>query len=95
MNLSLRFVYLGNYSQALEDFNECLTLQLKHLPSHCRLLAETHYQLGTTYSYTAQYSQAIEHFSNSIKVIESCLGRNIITEGVASPHVFNWVFACW
>ncbi|XP_043098605.1 nuclear autoantigenic sperm protein isoform X3 [Puntigrus tetrazona] len=63
----------GNYSQALEDFNECLTLQLKHLPSHSRLLAETHYQLGTTYSYTAQYSQAIEHFSNSIKVIESRL----------------------
>ncbi|XP_042581970.1 histone-binding protein N1/N2-like isoform X2 [Cyprinus carpio] len=63
----------GNYSQALEDFNECLTLQLKHLPSHSRLLAETHYQLGTTYSYTAQYSQAIEHFSSSIKVIESRL----------------------
>ncbi|KAK2889254.1 hypothetical protein Q8A67_014629 [Cirrhinus molitorella] len=63
----------GNYSQALEDFKECLTLQLKHLPSHSRLLAETHYQLGTTYSYTAQYSEAIEHFSNSIKVIESRL----------------------
>ncbi|KAG1938497.1 nuclear autoantigenic sperm protein [Pimephales promelas] len=63
----------GNYSQALEDFNECLTLQLKHLPSHSRLLAETHYQLGTTYCYTAQYSQAIEHFSKSIKVIESRL----------------------
>ncbi|XP_051753969.1 nuclear autoantigenic sperm protein isoform X2 [Ctenopharyngodon idella] len=63
----------GNYSQALEDFNECLNLQLKHLPSHSRLLAETHYQLGTTYSYTAQYSQAIKHFSNSIKVIESRL----------------------
>ncbi|XP_052415155.1 histone-binding protein N1/N2-like isoform X1 [Carassius gibelio] len=63
----------GNYTQALEDFNECLTLQLKHLPSHSRLLAETHYQLGTTYIYTAQYSQAIEHFSSSIKVIESRL----------------------
>ncbi|XP_077054682.1 nuclear autoantigenic sperm protein isoform X4 [Siphateles boraxobius] len=63
----------GNYSQALEDFNECLALQLKHLPSHSRLLAETHYQLGTTYSYTAEYSQAIEHFSKSIKVIESRL----------------------
>ncbi|XP_056606005.1 nuclear autoantigenic sperm protein isoform X2 [Triplophysa dalaica] len=63
----------GNYSQSLEDFNECLTLQLKHLSSHSRLLAETHYQLGTTYSYTAQYSKAIEHFSSSIKVIESRL----------------------
>ncbi|XP_073726364.1 nuclear autoantigenic sperm protein isoform X2 [Misgurnus anguillicaudatus] len=63
----------GNYSQSLEDFHECLALQLKHLPSHSRLLAETHYQLGTTYNYTTQYSKAIEHFNNSIKVIESRL----------------------
>ncbi|KAF5903204.1 histone-binding protein N1/N2-like isoform X2, partial [Clarias magur] len=63
----------GNYSQALEDFQECLAIQLKHLPSHSRLLAETHYQLGTTFSYTEQYSQAIQHFNNSIKVIESRL----------------------
>lgn len=73
---TLFLVSLGNYSQSLEDFNECLTLQLKHLSSHSRLLAETHYQLGTTYSYTAQYSKAIEHFSSSIKVIESRLGSN-------------------
>ncbi|XP_066522793.1 nuclear autoantigenic sperm protein isoform X2 [Hoplias malabaricus] len=63
----------GNYTQALEDFQECLAIQLKYLPPHSRLLAETHYQLGTTFSYTAQYSQAIEHFTNSIKVIESRL----------------------
>ncbi|KAM9482139.1 nuclear autoantigenic sperm protein isoform 1-T1 [Clarias gariepinus] len=63
----------GNYSQALEDFQECLAIQLKHLPSHSRLLAETHYQLGTTFSYTGQYTQAIQHFNNSIKVIESRL----------------------
>ncbi|KAL7832661.1 hypothetical protein SRHO_G00296790 [Serrasalmus rhombeus] len=63
----------GNYTQALEDFQECLAIQLKHLPAHSRLLAETHYQLGTTFSYTAQYSQAIQHFNNSIKVIESRL----------------------
>ncbi|XP_036426535.1 nuclear autoantigenic sperm protein isoform X4 [Colossoma macropomum] len=63
----------GNYTQALDDFQECLAIQLKHLPAHSRLLAETHYQLGTTFSYTAQYSQAIEHFNNSIKVIESRL----------------------
>lgn len=65
---------VGNYSQALEDFQECLAIQLKHLPSHSRLLAETHYQLGMTFSYTGQYSQAIQHFSSSIKVIESRLG---------------------
>ncbi|KAG9277299.1 nuclear autoantigenic sperm protein [Astyanax mexicanus] len=63
----------GNYPQALEDFKECLALQLKHLPPHSRLLAETHYQLGTTFSYTAQYNLAIEHFTKSISVIESRL----------------------
>uniref|UniRef100_W5KT61 Nuclear autoantigenic sperm protein (histone-binding) n=1 Tax=Astyanax mexicanus TaxID=7994 RepID=W5KT61_ASTMX len=63
----------SNYPQALEDFKECLALQLKHLPPHSRLLAETHYQLGTTFSYTAQYNLAIEHFTKSISVIESRL----------------------
>uniref|UniRef100_A0A4W4FCF6 Tetratricopeptide SHNi-TPR domain-containing protein n=1 Tax=Electrophorus electricus TaxID=8005 RepID=A0A4W4FCF6_ELEEL len=63
----------GNYTQALEDFQECLTIQLEHLPPHSRLLAETHYQLGMTFSYTAQYTQAIQHFTSSIQVIESRL----------------------
>ncbi|XP_041913009.1 nuclear autoantigenic sperm protein isoform X4 [Alosa sapidissima] len=61
----------GNYGQALEDFQECLALQLKHLPPHSRLLAETHYQLGITFSFTNEYRQAIDHFSSSIKVIET------------------------
>ncbi|KAJ8277882.1 hypothetical protein GJAV_G00081230 [Gymnothorax javanicus] len=63
----------GNYAQALDDFQECLNLQLKHLPPHSRLLAETHYHLGVTYGYTTQYAQAIQHFNSSIKVIESRL----------------------
>uniref|UniRef100_A0A8C9S8V2 Nuclear autoantigenic sperm protein (histone-binding) n=1 Tax=Scleropages formosus TaxID=113540 RepID=A0A8C9S8V2_SCLFO len=61
----------GNYAQALEDFQECLALQLKYLPPHSRLLAETHYQLGVTFGYTNHYTQALQHFSSSIKVIES------------------------
>ncbi|XP_060933889.1 nuclear autoantigenic sperm protein isoform X2 [Limanda limanda] len=63
----------GNYPQALEDFGECLTLQLKHLPSHSRLLAETHYHVATTLCYMDQYSQAIQHYNSSIKVIEARL----------------------
>lgn len=63
----------GNYPQALEDFQECLALQLKHLPSHSRLLAETHYHVATTLCYMDQYSQAIQHYSSSIKVIETRL----------------------
>ncbi|XP_060775957.1 nuclear autoantigenic sperm protein isoform X2 [Neoarius graeffei] len=80
----------GNYSQALDDFQECLGIQLEHLPPHSRLLAETYYQLGTTFSYTGQYSQASQHFKSSIRVIESRLAmlQEIIdkaegTEGAA------------
>lgn len=63
----------GNYPQALEDFQECLTLQLKHLPPHSRLLAETHYHVATTLVSMDQYNQAIQHYNSSIKVIETRL----------------------
>ncbi|XP_029606420.1 histone-binding protein N1/N2 isoform X2 [Salmo trutta] len=63
----------GNYPAAVEDFQDCLSLQLKHLPPHSRLVAETHYQLGMTYCITGQYSEAIQHYSSSVKVIESRL----------------------
>ncbi|XP_072245142.1 nuclear autoantigenic sperm protein isoform X3 [Leuresthes tenuis] len=63
----------GNYPQALDDFQECLALQLKHLPPHSRLLAETHYHVATTLCYMDQYSQAIQHYNSSIKVIEARL----------------------
>ncbi|XP_064865265.1 nuclear autoantigenic sperm protein-like isoform X2 [Oncorhynchus nerka] len=69
----------GNYPAAVEDFQDCLALQLKHLPPHSRLLAETHYQLGMTYCYIGQYSQAIQHYSSSVKVIE---GRLAMLQGV-------------
>ncbi|XP_034743335.1 histone-binding protein N1/N2-like isoform X2 [Etheostoma cragini] len=65
----------GNYTQALEDFQECLRLQVKHLDSDSRLLAETHYQLGLTYSLDLQYSQAIEELKSSISVIRSRLDK--------------------
>ncbi|XP_039887449.1 nuclear autoantigenic sperm protein-like isoform X7 [Simochromis diagramma] len=63
----------GNYPQALDDFQECLALQLKYLPPHIRLLAETHYHVATTLCYMDQYSQAIQHYNSSIKVIETRL----------------------
>jgi nuclear autoantigenic sperm protein len=75
VSYSRAFPLLGNYSAAVEDFQDCLSLQLKHLPPHSRLVAETHYQLGMTYCITGQYSQAIQHYSSSVKVIESRLGK--------------------
>ncbi|XP_041805515.1 histone-binding protein N1/N2-like [Chelmon rostratus] len=65
----------GNYTQALEDFQECLELQVKHLDPDSRLLAETHYQLGLTYSLNLQYSQAIEELKSSSSVIRSRLDK--------------------
>uniref|UniRef100_A0A3Q2SPR7 Nuclear autoantigenic sperm protein (histone-binding) n=1 Tax=Fundulus heteroclitus TaxID=8078 RepID=A0A3Q2SPR7_FUNHE len=63
----------GNYPQALEDFQECLTMQLKLLPPHSRLLAETHYHVATTLCSMEQYNQAVQHYNSSIKVIETRL----------------------
>uniref|UniRef100_A0A8C6U7I2 Nuclear autoantigenic sperm protein n=1 Tax=Neogobius melanostomus TaxID=47308 RepID=A0A8C6U7I2_9GOBI len=65
----------GNYTQAIEDFQECLKLQLKHLEPNSRLLAETHYQLGLTYSLNCQYKQAIDELDRSISVIKSRLEK--------------------
>lgn len=67
----------GNYPQALEDFQECLCLQLKYLPPHSRLLAETHYHVATTLCYMDKYSQAIQHYNSSIEVIEKRLGEHL------------------
>ncbi|XP_028300120.1 nuclear autoantigenic sperm protein isoform X6 [Gouania willdenowi] len=74
----------GNYPQALEDFQECLALQLKHLPPHSRLLAETHYHIATALCYMDQYSQAIQHYSSSIKVIEHRM--SVLQEAMASSE---------
>ncbi|KAM6938350.1 histone-binding protein N1/N2-like [Lycodopsis pacificus] len=77
----------GNYPQALEDFQECLALQLKHLPPHSRLLAETHYHVATTLCYMDQYSQAIQHYNSSIKVIEARLA--MLQEAIGAAEEKN------
>ncbi|XP_056894693.1 nuclear autoantigenic sperm protein isoform X4 [Takifugu flavidus] len=74
----------GNYPQALEDFQECLCLQLKHLPPHSRLLAETHYHVATTLCYMDKYSQAIQHYNSSIEVIEKRL--EMLQEAIAKAE---------
>ncbi|XP_039591043.1 nuclear autoantigenic sperm protein isoform X1 [Polypterus senegalus] len=63
----------GNYTQAAEDFQECLTLQKKHLEPHSRLLAETYYQLGLVSGYSGQYDLAIQYYNQSVEVIQNRL----------------------
>ncbi|XP_070564069.1 histone-binding protein N1/N2-like isoform X3 [Ptychodera flava] len=62
-----------NYSRSVEDFQACLDLQLKHLESENRLLAESHYQLGLAHSFNRTFDKAIEHFNAARKVIEDRL----------------------
>ncbi|XP_072919060.1 nuclear autoantigenic sperm protein isoform X2 [Hemitrygon akajei] len=69
-----------NYVQAIEDFNECLTIQEKHLDPHNRLLAETHYQLGLAYSFNNQHDFSLKHFKESFSVIEKRLA--MLTERI-------------
>ncbi|XP_054837261.1 nuclear autoantigenic sperm protein [Eublepharis macularius] len=59
-----------NYTQAIEEFHSCLTLQQKYLEAHDRLLAETHYHLGLAYHYNNQYDEAVLQFSKSMEVID-------------------------
>ncbi|XP_071983341.1 nuclear autoantigenic sperm protein [Engystomops pustulosus] len=67
-----------NYSQAVEDFLACLTIQKEHLEEHDRLVAETQYQLGLAYQYSSRHEEAITHFTQSIDVIEKRLA--VLTE---------------
>ncbi|XP_043220913.1 nuclear autoantigenic sperm protein-like isoform X4 [Amphibalanus amphitrite] len=58
-----------NYSQAVDDLGNCLTIQKKHLDADDRLIAETHYHLGVAHSLANQYSEAIAAFQASVDTI--------------------------
>ncbi|XP_030218746.1 nuclear autoantigenic sperm protein isoform X3 [Gadus morhua] len=79
----------GNYSQALEDLQECLRLQQKHLDPDSRLLAETHYQLGLTHTLHCQYGLAIQQLQNAAAVITSRLDnlQKMLQRAEASAEV--------
>ncbi|XP_030062080.1 nuclear autoantigenic sperm protein isoform X2 [Microcaecilia unicolor] len=73
-----------NYSQAIEDFEACLSLQKQHLEAHDRLLAETHYQLGLAYHYNNQNKEAVLQFTESVGVIEKRMA--MLTEQLDNPE---------
>ena len=79
----------GNYSQALEDLQECLRLQQKHLDPDSRLLAETHYQLGLTHTLHCQYGLAIQQLQNAAAVITSRLGMYGTDQSAVTP--VDWI----
>ncbi|CAL8326748.1 unnamed protein product [Arctogadus glacialis] len=79
----------GNYSQALEDLQECLRLQQTHLEPDSRLLAETHYQLGLTHTLHCQHGPAIQQLQNAAAVITARLDnlQRILERAEASEEV--------
>lgn len=83
----------GNYTQALDDFEECLKLQVKHLEADSRLLAETHYQLGLTYGLNLQYNQAIAELNRSSSVIKCRLGKRTQAAAATAAACFRPLFS--
>merc|ERR1711982_203987 len=59
-----------NYSQAVEDFAECLKVRTAHLPPDSRSIAETHYQLGVAHTLHSNYKEAEPHLNNAICALE-------------------------
>jgi len=48
------------YDQAIQDLSSCLTIQKTALEADDRLLAETHYQLGTAHLLNCAYKDAVQ-----------------------------------
>ncbi|XP_005050163.1 PREDICTED: nuclear autoantigenic sperm protein [Ficedula albicollis] len=69
-----------NYTQAIEEFQACLSLQQKYLEAHDRLLAESHYQLALAYHYNSDFDEAVLQFGKSMEVIDKRLA--ILTERI-------------
>jgi len=58
-----------NYTGAIGDLLECQVLQKQHFEKLDRRIAETHYHLGSAYSFEKRYNNAKEHFEAARKVI--------------------------
>ncbi|KAK7067736.1 hypothetical protein SK128_019769, partial [Halocaridina rubra] len=59
-----------NYPQGIDDFKKCLDIQESILQNDNRCIAETHYQLGSAYSFCDEFDLAIESFSAAVNVLE-------------------------
>lgn len=56
------------YDRAVEDFEECLRIQQEMLPRDARVIAETNYQLGLTYSFMNKFEQSAAYFADALQV---------------------------
>ena len=68
-----------NYTGAIGDLLECQVLQKQHFEKLDRRIAETHYHLGSAYSFEKRYNNAKEHFESA---------RNVINDIICSQYQF-------
>lgn len=60
-----------NYTQAVTDLKQCLSIQQRHLASDDRLIAETHYHQGIAHSLANEFSSAVECFDRAVATIRA------------------------
>jgi tetratricopeptide (TPR) repeat protein len=63
----------GNYSQALDHFQETLTIYENWMPFDDRALAESHHNLGRTYLAIKDYEQAFGHLQITLELYKKIL----------------------
>ena len=64
-----------NYTGAIGDLLECQVLQKQHFEKLDRRIAETHYHLGSAYSFEKRYNNAKKHFESARKIIIDAIDK--------------------
>lgn len=63
----------GNYLVAIDDIKASIELQNDVYESTSRIIAESHYKLGTAYSYASPMIEAVNNFEKSVDVLKKRL----------------------
>ncbi|XP_048585963.1 nuclear autoantigenic sperm protein isoform X2 [Nematostella vectensis] len=68
------------FMPAIDDFLKCLDIQKEHLEEDNRLLAETAYNIGLSFSFQSMHDKAKKYYSQALEVLEkrmNCLQKSI------------------
>uniref|UniRef100_A0A914CI51 Tetratricopeptide SHNi-TPR domain-containing protein n=1 Tax=Acrobeloides nanus TaxID=290746 RepID=A0A914CI51_9BILA len=68
----------SNFNGAIEDLNQCLAIQQKHLDANDRFIAATYFEIGRAYKLNDCYDLAAENFRSAERIVTARIA--IITE---------------
>lgn len=63
----------GNYVVAIDDIKASIELQNDVYESTSRIIAESHYKLGTAYSYSSPMIEAVKNYEKSVDILKKRL----------------------